>query len=367
MLGESQNPPNLVPPPIQPRRAAAPRRRKGPWPWAVALIAVACLLGLLTMIAAGMAGILGSASVENPEFLEIYVEDNGAAEDVLLISLNGVISGSPNSRTGESIVTAIRRQLEAAEESESIEAVLLVVDSPGGEVLASDEIYRLIEEFQERTAIPVVASMGGVAASGGYYVAAPCDWIVANELTITGSIGVIMSGFNYRGLMDKVGVAPLVFKSGRMKDMLSGTKPLSEITTEERKLVQDLIDETYLRFKTVVREGRGRAWENHEIDGARALADDWDSYADGRIFSGKQAYDLGFVDELGNRQTAFKRALELVGLTNANLIELRKPVDFTDIFRLFGKADKAAEVKIDLGFEIPKMETGRMYFLYGAF
>src|SRR2546428_583630 len=128
----------------------------------------------------------------------------------------------------------ISDQLRLAGEDDSAKAVVLRVDSPGGEVLASDEIYRAIADFEKDYKKPVVASMGGLAASGGYYVSAPCRWIVANELTITGSIGVIMHSYNYRGLLNKVGVRPEVFKSGKFKDMLSGEKDEEDIPAEER-------------------------------------------------------------------------------------------------------------------------------------
>src|SRR5436190_15614835 len=103
--------------------------------------------------------------------------------------------------------------------------------------------------------------MGNLAASGGYYVSAPCQWIVANELTITGSIGVIMHSWNYRGLMDKVGLKPETYKSGKFKDMLSGERNPTDITPEERDMVQSLIDETYSKFKGVVAKGRADAHE----------------------------------------------------------------------------------------------------------
>src|SRR5262249_40285778 len=139
-------------------------------------------------------------------------------------------------------------------------------NSPGGEVLASDDIYSAIQQFQNEHKKPVVASMGSLAASGGYYVSAPCRWIVANELTITGSIGVILHGYNYRGLMNKVGGRPLVYKSGRFKDMLSGEKDLDSITPaekadleEENGMVNKMINETFDRFKKIVAEGRRMA------------------------------------------------------------------------------------------------------------
>src|SRR5439155_12788280 len=194
-------------------------------------------------------------------------------------------------------------------------------DSPGGEVLASDEINHSISDFQTKSHKPVIGSMGNLAASGGYYVSAPCRWIVANELTITGSIGVILHSWNYRGLMNKVGLRPETYKSGKFKDMLSGERNPDEIPAEEREMVQTLIDDTYGKFKSVVAKGREQAHDknknNPEKDRGRALSSDWESYADGRVLSGAEAYKLGFVDQKGNFADAVKRAKTIAGISDA--------------------------------------------------
>ena len=127
------------------------------------------------------------------------------------------------------MVDVIQAQLDRAKDDKHVKAVILKVDSPGGEVMASDQINKAIVKFQEDSKKPVVCSMGSLAASGGYYISAPCRWIVADDLTITGSIGVIMHGYNYRGLMDKVGVLPMTFKSGKYKDMLSPDRSTNDI------------------------------------------------------------------------------------------------------------------------------------------
>jgi protease-4 len=201
---------------------------------------------------------------------------------------------------GRTLEELIGQQLERVAADDRVKAVILKVDSPGGEVLASDEIYNRLWDFQEdHPEIPVVVSMGSLAASGGYYVSAPCQWIVANELTMTGSIGVIFHSYNYRGLMDKVGVRPAITKSGKLKDMMSGEKAPGEELPEEREILQSMIDESFGRFKQVIRAGRQRAAERNAGDGT-ALAEDWESIADGRILSGKAAMEKGLVDELGN-------------------------------------------------------------------
>jgi protease-4 len=203
--------------------------------------------------------------------------------------------------------------------------------------------------------------MGGLAASGGYYVSVPCRWIVANELTITGSIGVIMHSYNYRGLLNKVGVRPEVFKSGKFKDMLSGEKPEEEILPEERQMIQALIDETFDKFKKVVAAGRELANEVNGDDG-RKLVENWREYADGRVFSGKQAYEYGFVDELGNFDTAVERARALAGIRDANLVQYQQPFSLGNLFRVFGQSESRA-VKLDLGLQLPNLQVGRLYFL----
>jgi len=235
----------------------------------------------------------------------------------------------------------------------------------GGEVLASDDIYRAITDFQERSGKAVIASMGNLAASGGYYISSPCRWIVANEMTITGSIGVIMHTWNYRGLMSKVGLDPVVYKSGKFKDMLSGERAQGEIPPEERAMVQSLIDETYSRFKKVVDDGRKGAHEKNKQQG-KALADNWQEYADGRILSGTQASELGFVDELGTFQDAVKRARKIANIKNANLIKYQQRRDLGDLLHIFGKSE-APVVKVDLGMDVPRLQAGQLYFLSPTF
>jgi protease-4 len=192
-------------------------------------------------------------------------------------------------------------------------------------------------------------------------VCAPCQWIVANELTITGSIGVIMSTWNYRGLMNKVGLLPFTFKSGKFKDMLSGSREPEEITAAEKQMLQALIDDTYEKFKSVVAEGRRFAHDKNQSEG-KTLARDWEDYADGRVLSGKEAHQLGFVDELGDFHAAAERAKEIAGVSDANLIEYQVRYDLSDFFRMFGQSDGHG-VKVDLGVELPKLEAGRLYFL----
>ncbi len=294
---------------------------------------------------------------------EIILENNHSNNKIAVLDVEGVIASAPMDRRGLSLVDSIRNQLKTAGRDKDVVAVILKVNSPGGEVLASDEIYNCIRNFQTKYKKPVVASMGSLAASGGYYVSAPCQWIVANEMTLTGSIGVIMHGYNYRGLMDKIGLRPDVYKSGKHKNMLSGDRRDDEIPDDEREMIQGLIMETYGKFTNIVAAGRQESNRLNKGKG-KALASDWTEYADGRVVSGKQALDLGLVDELGDFSKAVEQARSIAKVGTANLIHYEEPFGLGNLFRIFGKAEvPAPTVKVDIGLDFPKLQIGRLYFI----
>jgi protease-4 len=360
--------PFQIPPPIitPPQPTRQPRR----WGWIIisSILFLFLVLSVLINIGnafRGMGNVSGTHHHGGPRLDEVVVEDHKGSDKIAVVPIEGVITSHSSDRGGYNMVEVVKAQVKRADEDEDVKAVILRVDSPGGEVLASDDIANAIRNFQEDSTKPVIVSMGSLAASGGYYVSAPCEWIVANELTITGSIGVIMHGYNYRGLMDKIGLRPDVYKSGKFKDMLSGDRLQAEIPQEERAMVQKLIDETYSKFKDVVGEGRKAA---HDINkDGRALVSDWASYADGRVFSGKEAKELGFVDELGGFDVAVSRAEKIAKIKgSASIIEYRQRVDFADLFGILGKSE-APVVKVDIGMDAPKLEGGRMYFITSTF
>ena len=369
--------PGMVPPPPPPVITAPPppqpRRGRG---WMIcSIILMVCLLVSLFFIFALVVsqalnfkgGLSNGISREvGPSLDECLVKDNDASSKIAVVTVDGIISGQNVDQAGYNMVDVIKAQLDRAKDDRRVKAVILKVDSPGGEVLASDEIYRAISDFQKDSSKPVVCSMGSLAASGGYYISSPCRWIVANDLTITGSIGVILHTWNYRGLMDKIGLRPEVFKSGRFKDMLSGERETNDIPAEERVMVQGLIDETYRKFKDVVAAGRDAAHTKNKKEG-RALALDWTNYADGRVLSGTQAYNLGFVDEIGDFQDAVDHAKQIAGIREANLIEYRERYDISNLLRLLGQSELSHSVKLDLGMELPKLQAGELYFLSPTF
>lgn len=355
------NPPPLQPPPII---VQAPPRRSG-WGWILLGVMV---FGIIAVVGLGVvfAGFGGAGRFTMSEggrhFQEVTVQHADGAEKIAVIDVDGLITSAPWAADGRNMVDSIAEQFRLAGKDAAVKAVILKVDSPGGEVLASDEIARAVREFQEQHSKPVIAAMGGLAASGGYYVSAPCQWIVANELTLTGSIGVIMQSLNYRGLMDKVGVETKVFKSGRFKDMLRGSKKPEEVDPEETKMIQDMVMETYAKFKSVVKTGRDRAASKNDGKG-RGLASNWEDYADGRVITGKNAFSLGFVDELGTFDTAVGTAHRLAGLLGkAHVIRYQEPFTFGRLFGLAGQA-KGKTLKIDVGIDLPRLEAGRPYFL----
>lgn len=354
------------------------RRPKTGLGWKVATLVLSIVLGLLLVnqvIGFFLGGLVNVDGMGASRLQEVTIEHNRSANKIAVIPVEGVITSSGDG-AGHSMVQLIEEQLKLAGEDTHVKAVVLKVNSPGGEVLASDDIYNAIIKFQNEHNKPVIASMGSLAASGGYYVSAPCRWIVANELTITGSIGVIMHTYNYRGLMNKVGLRPMVFKSGRFKDMLSGEKDLEKLTPTEQAdveaeeaMIAKMIGETFDKFKSIVAEGRrfsgNRNQSNSEGETGRPLSEKWTSLADGRILSGKEAFEHGFVDELGGWRTAVKRAYKLADIEKADLITYQVPFNLGSLFGLLGKSETKS-IKVDLGFDIPKLESG-LYYLTPTF
>jgi protease-4 len=214
-----------------------------------------------------------------------------------------------------------------AEEDPDVKAVVLRVDSPGGSVVGSDEIYQQVLAMNK----PVVASMGELAASGGYYVSAPADEIFANPGTLTGSIGVISQFINIEGLLEEYGVEVTTVKSGEFKDIGSLFRSMSD---EERVSWQSIIDETYQEFVRIVAEGR-----ELPIDEVKELAD-------GRIYTGRQAMALGLVDQLGNLSAAVQHAAELGGIEGApRTIEYQQPLNvFQGLFGMTHPADPLSNI-----------------------
>lgn len=244
----------------------------------------------------------------------------GTGPAVGVVRVQGVIlSGEPPitplATDGNAYSKPIIEQLRQAQEDFNVKAILLRINSPGGSVVGSDEIYQVLRDEIDK---PVVVSMGELAASGGYYIAAGADRIMANPATFTGSIGVILTHTNVEDLLNKVGVDVTIIKRGELKDELS---PFREMTEEEQALWQEIIDEAYEQFVDVVVEGRSMP---REI--VRGLAD-------GRVYTGRQALELGLIDELGNVPDAIELAADLGSIEGEpRIIEYRRRPSFWDVF-----------------------------------
>jgi protease-4 len=208
-------------------------------------------------------------------------------DKIAIVEIKGVISQS----------SGIIEEIHQYQEDEGVKAIILRIDSPGGGVGPSQEIHQ--EVLRAKLKKKVVTSMGSVAASGGYYIACASDLIVANPGTITGSIGVLMEFTNIEELFKKIGIKGVVLKSGEHKDVGS---PFREMTPEERKMMQDVIDNIHQQFVQAVAMGR-------KMDQAKVM-----EIADGRILSGEQAKEIGLVDQLGNLQDAIDITAKLVGI-----------------------------------------------------
>ncbi|MEO8439914.1 MAG: signal peptide peptidase SppA [Spartobacteria bacterium] len=290
------------------------------------------------------------AVVENrPRFSEMVLQQGtrGSGNKIAVISLRGIISTSVGGNVGESMVDDLRWQLEQARNDDDVRAVVLEVDSPGGEVTASDMIYNAV--VKTRAKKPVVVYMESLAASGGYYVSCGGKYLMANETSITGSIGVIIQTLNYQQLFDKIGLASVVFKSGKFKDMLNGARP---ITPEERDYIQSFVMKTYEKFLGIVAKER-----NLPADSLR------NTVADGRILSGSDALANRLIDGLGQIEDAYAKAKELGRAPDAKIVKYRPPFSLGRVFQML---TKSGDTKIELslpGQFAPHLESGRAYFL----
>lgn len=298
----------------------------------------------------------GSSMVrKKPVLSEEVVTSGSGPGKILLISVEGMISSMEGgSLLGGALasVSSIKSQLEQAGEDERVKAVVLRIQSPGGEVTASDTLYQAVKILNAKK--PVVVHMDALAASGGYYIACGARKIVASETTLTGSIGVIIDTMNYSGLFQKVGLESNTFVSGAFKDSLNGSRPMRE---DEKAYVQGLVASMYERFLTVVSQARGIAKE----DLRRGAAD-------GRVFTGKEALEARLVDQVGYMEDAVKLARELSGADQAPVLRYRHAKGLLDVlasasqFPLAGR--EGTTLRIEMGTPgLNALQPGLPYYL----
>jgi protease IV len=315
-------------------------------------LAVCGSMFLNLLLFAAVVGMNGSRvaavrTLQQKEFNEIVLrEGSSGAGKVAVIPLDGVIAHGVAGSLGEDLVDDFKRALEQAARDPEVKAIVVSVDSPGGEITASDVLYNSLGRFSRVK--PSVVYFNSIGASGAYYTACGASYIMCNATTFTGSIGVIISTLNYRDLFGKVGLESVVFKSGKFKDMLNGAR---EMTADEQTYVQSLVMQSYDRFVGIVAKARG-------LDETELR----NGVADGRILSGEDALEAKLVNELGYIEDAYRKAGELAGLERPSVVRYDRVVTFASLMRLLGES-KAPEIKLDMLAGAPQLKPGRVYLL----
>jgi protease IV len=310
-------------------------------------------LGLVGLAVFAVVLILASGIASGPTAPVLYQEEYVAGDGtdkIAVVPVEGTIASADDALGGvqptvtpEGLADALRQ----AGQDPSVVAVVLEVNSPGGGVTASDQMHQSILDFRENTNKPVVISMGDVAASGGYYISTAADRIVANETTLTGSLGVIFQFNNFAEAADKYGIKLVVIKSGKYKDLGNAFRDLKP---EEREIFQSIVDESYSEFVDVISEGRGIP-----EDRVREIAD-------GRVYSGTQAKELGLVDSFGDLDEAYAIAGRLAGTQDTLVVRYIQEPTLTDtlLARLSPSEPQAVQIMDAAGLNLEP----KPYYLY---
>lgn len=301
------------------------------------------LVAALAPLTAGCFLSLGNvALLDRDRPLEETTVEGRGRDRILLLDVEEIITDVPTRRAfglveEESTLARVQAELDRAREDRRVKAVVLRINSPGGGATASDQIHAEIVRFKRERKIPVVAALGDLAASGGYYVACAADRIVAHPTTVTGSIGVLLTNVNLEGLLGKIGVRDETYKAGRHKDLLS---PLRGATEEERRIIQGVLDTMHARFVAVVRESRPG------LDQGRLP-----ELTDGRIFDAPTAVAAGLVDEIGDLRHAIDVAKKAARLEEARVITYERGGGGSETIYAAGGAPPAQVnlLPIDLG------------------
>lgn len=273
-------------------------------------------------------------------------------DKILVIDVSGLITDKEKGdalglglRKEPRISARIKEELDKARKDERIKAVILRLNTPGGVVTTCDIIHHEIESFKEETKTPVVAQLMGVAASGGYFIAASADKVVAHPTTVTGGVGVVAYRLSATGLMEKIGISDETIKSGEKKDIGS---PLRSMTDEERQILQGIIDSMFERFMTVVTESR-------PIEGT-ALTE----IADGRVFTAERALELKLIDRIGYMDDAIEVAKEEAGIEEARIVTYARPSSYRA--NIYSSSEFAVSPSVNL-FNIDTRGITRLFNL----
>jgi len=253
-------------------------------------------------------------------------------------------------RTGDNPVSLFLEKLDKAASDRDVKAVVLRLNSAGGTVTASDIMHHSLREFKNKTGKPVVASILGLGCSGAYYLACGCDGIIAQPSSVTGNIGTVFQTFSVAGTMDKIGIKAVTIKSGELKDIAS---PLHDLSDEEHKVLEGIIQDLYQQFLAVVKEGR-------KTIGEEKLRD----LADGRVFVAKEALEEGLIDRIGYMSDGIEWAKEMAGVKKARVVIYRRPLSYKP--NAYGSAtSQASGLGPLINVEMPDwLNSGPTQFLY---
>lgn len=307
----------------------AVKKPKKPLPtWAKALIIIGAVILVIVLLATGCNKLVKDFKDEFKGTDTTTVETDFGHDYIGVVHVEGEISEDGTATYNHAYIL---NSIDAMINDSENKGMILYVDTPGGSVFASDELYFKVKEYQEKTGRPVYSSMQSQATSGGYYISASCDKIIANRNCWTGSIGVTMGTiYDVTGLLEKAGIKTQTITSGRNKAMGSSTE---KMTAEQREILQSLIDEAYDQFVGIVAEGRGLKESK-----VRELAD-------GRIYTALQAQKLGLVDEIGTFEEAIADMQEEYGLKNCQVEDFQSTAS-ADIWSILGES---AESRLSSG------------------
>ena len=311
-----------------------------------------CLVGLfLLLLIKGIIGEMSTEFADEPHrFDEILVRPGNDDKKIIIIDIHGLLLPSTNMKI--SLVEKVIQQLKQLKQDPTVVAIILDIDSPGGAVTSTDELYHELQKLRKDThhPIPIISYMRHIAASGGYYLAAGTDRIIANRLTLTGSIGVIIGGYNYGELLKKYGVYPEIYKSGKLKDMLNMARSRG---IEESEVIHGLIKEAYEVFVSIVAEGRRLPLESVKAS----------PIGDARIMTGEQALKVKLIDRIGYLETAIGVAETLAKAKNSKVVRYQQT---PSLLQQILSIKNAAESKLDINTILPllSLKKGQLYYLY---
>ena len=310
-----------------------------------------CLFVILILVVAlGSKGSGPAKAITVKKFSETtVVSATNSSDKIALIRLDGMISYGRNGGVDGNMVDDLKEAFQQASNDPRVKAVVLSVDSPGGEVTAGDTIHHALGKLTAKK--PVVIFINSIGTSAAYYIACAGSWIMCSDTSFTGSIGVIISTLNYKELFGKIGLQSVIFKSGQFKDALNGARDLTE---EEKTYFQGLVMQTYDRFLNIVASSR-------HLD-ATTLRN---GIADGRVLSGRDAYNAKLIDQLGYVEDAYDKARILGKAPGAEIVRYEKKHGLAHFLRLFEDSEKS-DIHLDLNVGPAagmKLDSGRLYLL----